>query len=78
MTKPEILVEIKKVARFVRIAESEINRLGIYPRTPWIYPFDLVGLATVSKALALAKACLTLLRSGLPDQSSSAPTIYVL
>jgi hypothetical protein len=53
MTKPDI-IEIKKVSRFIRLAESEINRLGIYPRTPWMYPFDIVGLATASKAIALS------------------------
>jgi hypothetical protein len=69
MVKPEIVGEIKKVSRFVRTAESEINRLGIYPRSPWMYPFDIVSLATVSKAIALSKACLKLLNTGLPDEA---------
>lgn len=68
MVKAEIL-EIRKISRFVRIAESEINRLGICPRTPWKYPFDLVGLATVSKAIALSKACLKLVSADLPDEA---------
>jgi len=69
MTKLEIIGEIKKVSRFIRIAESEVNRLGIYPRNPWMYPFDIVGLATVSKAIALSKACLKLVSSGFPDEA---------
>jgi hypothetical protein len=69
MTKPEIIGEIKKVSRFIRVAESEINRLGIYPRSPWMYPFDIVGLATMSKAFALSKACLKLVSSGSPDEA---------
>ena len=69
MTKPEIIGEIKKVSGFIRIAESEIHRLGIYPRSLWMYPFDSVSLATVSKAFALSKACLKLLSAGLPDEA---------
>jgi hypothetical protein len=69
MVKPEIIGEIKKVSRFVRIVESEINRLGVYPRTPWMYPFDLVGLATVSKAITISKSCLKLVSSGFPDEA---------
>lgn len=69
MTKPEIISELKKVGRFIQVAEAEINRLGLYPRSPWMYPFDLVGLATVSKALALSKACLKLVSSGFPDEA---------
>jgi hypothetical protein len=69
MTTLELIGEIRKVSRFVRIAESEINRLGIYPRPPWMYPFDILGLATVSKAFALSNACLTLVRSGSPDEA---------
>jgi hypothetical protein len=69
MLRQEIICEIKKVSRFVQVAESEMNRLGIYPRTPWMYPFDIVGLATVSKAIAVSKACLKLLNSGFPDEA---------
>ena len=68
MVKPEIIGELKNWRVSLRIA-SEINRLGIYPRNPWMYPFDLVGLATVSKAIALSKACLKLVRSGFPDEA---------
>jgi hypothetical protein len=85
MTRLEIVGEIRKVSRFIRIAESEINRLSIHPRNPWTHPFDILGLATVSKAFALSKACLELVSSGFPDealdsadQSLSAPTICVL
>jgi hypothetical protein len=69
MTKPESIEEIEKVDRFIRVAESEINGLGIYPRIPWMFPFDIVGLATVSKVFALSKACLKLVGSDLPDEA---------
>src|ERR1017187_149825 len=69
MTKHEIAEEVRRVRGFVKIAEAEINALGIYPRNPWMYPFDLVGLATVSKAIALSKACLKLVSSGFPDEA---------
>lgn len=69
MTKSEIAAEIRKVSRFIRTAESEINRLGIYPRNPWMYPFDALGLSAVSKAIALSKACLKLVSSGFPDEA---------
>jgi hypothetical protein len=69
MPNPEIIGEINKVDEFIRVAESEINGLGIYPRSPWRFPFDIVGLATVSKAFALSKACLKLVSSDLPDEA---------
>lgn len=69
MTKADIVGELKKVGKFIQVAESEMNRFGIHPRTPWLYPFDLVGLATVSKAVALSKACLKLVSSGFPDEA---------
>lgn len=43
--------------------------MGIMPRDPYKFPFDIVGLASVSKVFALAKACLNLLRSDLPDEA---------
>jgi len=46
-----------------------INAMGILPRDPYKFPFDIIGLAAVSKAFALAKACINLLRSDLPDEA---------
>jgi hypothetical protein len=68
MTKREIAGEIRKVGKFVRTAEAEINRMGILPRDPRKDPFDIVGLAMMSKAFALSKACLKLV-SALPDEA---------
>jgi Family of unknown function (DUF5677) len=34
-----------------------------------MYPFDALGLSTVSKAIALSKACVKLVRSGFPDEA---------
>jgi hypothetical protein len=61
--------EIRKVSRFVRAAEAEINAMAILPRDATRYPFDIVGLATLSKAIALSKACLKLVSSGFPDEA---------
>src|SRR5579872_571199 len=69
MTRDEKLKEIGKVARFVRGAEKEINAIGIVPRVPYKFPFDIVGLATLSKAFSLSNACLKLLRSDQPDEA---------
>jgi hypothetical protein len=69
MTRLEKINEIRKVSRFVRVAEAEINAMEIRPREASRNPFDIVGLATVSKAFALSKACLKLLSSDLPDEA---------
>jgi Family of unknown function (DUF5677) len=66
---PSNAVEIRKIRRYVRNAETEVNKLGIIPRNANRYPFDHVGLQTLSKAFALSKACLELLDSGFPDEA---------
>jgi hypothetical protein len=69
MTELEQREEIRKVGRFIQAAEHEINAMGVCPRDPLRHPFDIVGLANVSKAFALAKACLKLLSCDLPDEA---------
>lgn len=69
MTDLERKKEIQKVNRFVRAAEAEIDAMAILPRDATRYPFDIVGLAMVSKSFALAKACLKLLSFHLPDEA---------
>jgi Family of unknown function (DUF5677) len=69
MTRTEKIREIGKVRAYVRRAEAEVNRIGISPRAAHKYPFDLVGLATLSKVFALSKACLKLLSSDLSDEA---------
>ncbi|HTR24502.1 MAG TPA: DUF5677 domain-containing protein [Terriglobales bacterium] len=69
MTDLERKREIQKVNRFVRAAEAEIDAMAILPRNATRYPFDIVGLATVSKAFALAKACLKLLSFHSSDEA---------
>jgi Family of unknown function (DUF5677) len=69
MTRAEKRKEITKVNRFVKAAEKAINAMEIIPRDPWKFPFEIVALANVSKAFALAKACLVLLRSDSPDEA---------
>jgi hypothetical protein len=62
---PEILI----VRGYLEKAEAEIARIGIMPRVAYRYPFDIVGLGTVSKAFALAYACVELLEAHLPDEA---------
>lgn len=49
--------------------EREVNRLGVVPRAARKFPFDIVGLASLSKAFAISKACLKLLASHCPDEA---------
>ena len=61
--------ERQKIRAYVNSAEREIHRLRIVPRAVRRFPFDSVGLATLSKAFAIANACLTLLASDCPDEA---------
>jgi hypothetical protein len=61
--------EIKKVDAYVKCVEKYLNRMRICPRAPFRYPFDIVGVGTLSKVFALSKACLALLSSGFPDEA---------
>ncbi len=60
---------MRKVREYLRNVERSIGSLGIHARVAHKYPFDIVALATLSKAFALAKACLTLLSSNQPDEA---------
>lgn len=62
-------VEIRKVRTYVKNVETEIGKLGVISRVAHRYPFDIVGLAGLSKAFAIAKACLKLLASDHPDEA---------
>jgi Family of unknown function (DUF5677) len=61
--------EIRKVQTYVNFAKSEIRRMRICPRVANRFPFDILGLATLSKVFALSNASLTLLRASLPDEA---------
>lgn len=63
------MAEIRKIHAYVKRARNEVDKLEIWPRTAHRYPFDIVGLAMLSKVFALAQACLTLLMSDLPDEA---------
>jgi hypothetical protein len=69
MRRKDRAAEIRKVQAYVRSAEFEIGKLGIIPRAAYRYPFDIVGLANLSKAFAIAKATLKLLASDYPDEA---------
>ena len=55
--------------KYILQLEERINNLRIVTRVFTRYPFDYVALEIVSKAFALAKACLVLLEAGLPDEA---------
>jgi hypothetical protein len=69
MSRKERAAEIQKIRAYVKNAEREIGRLGIVPRTAYKFPFDIVALATLSKAFAITRACLKLLASDCPDEA---------
>lgn len=69
MAHPNSIREIRSVQAYLRRAEREVDRLGIVPRLPYRHPFDILGLAMVSKVFALSKACLKLLVFNFPDEA---------
>ncbi|MBZ5663074.1 MAG: DUF5677 domain-containing protein [Acidobacteriia bacterium] len=69
MAHPNNGTEIRKVQVYLKGAEAEVNRLGIVPRLPYRHPFDILGLAMVSKVFALSRACLKLLVLDFPDEA---------
>jgi hypothetical protein len=66
---PNNAAETKKIRTYVKKAEAAVDKLDIVPRAVHRYPFDIIGLATLSKVFALSKACLKLLGSGYPDEA---------
>jgi len=69
MAHPNNGTEIRKVQAYLKGAGAEVNRLGIVPRLPYRHPFDILGLAMVSKVFALSRACLKLLVLNFPDEA---------
>ena len=69
MARPNNAQETDKIRAYVKKAEAEIAKLDIVPRLAHLYPFDIIGLATLSKVFALSKACLKLLASSYPDEA---------
>jgi Family of unknown function (DUF5677) len=69
MSRKDRAAELKKIRAYVENAEREVSHLGIVPRAAYKFPFDIVALATLSKAFAIAKACLKLLASDCPDEA---------
>jgi hypothetical protein len=61
--------ECRKLSNYVVGAERLVNKMSIIPRGMRRYAFDTVGLATLSKGFALAKACLALLKCGSLDEA---------
>ena len=71
MSAADRSAELRKVREYLRNAERAIASLGIHARVAHKYPFDIVAMAMLSKAFALAKACLRLLSSNQPDEAHS-------
>ena len=69
MLSKDRIAELRKIRAYVTCAERGVNRLGIVPRAADKFPFDILGLASLSKAFAISKACLRLLSSGQPDEA---------
>jgi hypothetical protein len=69
MSRKELTAELQKIRAYVKNAEREICRLGIFPRVAHKFPFDIVALATLSKAFAIARACVKLLAADCPDEA---------
>jgi len=69
MAHPKNDEEIGKLSAYIGRAEDEVKRIQIRPRVANRYIFDSVALSIVSKAFSLAKACLTLLETGLSDEA---------
>jgi hypothetical protein len=61
--------QILKVRSYLNRAEYLVDKLGIVPRLPYLYTFDTLGLALVSKVLALSKACVKLVALNFPDEA---------
>jgi len=61
--------EIDRVRSYMRALQDEIAGLKVYPRVFARYPFDLIGLALVSKAFSISKALLVLLEAGFADEA---------
>jgi hypothetical protein len=69
MSHKERAAEAQRIRAYLKGAESELKKLQIVPRHARKYPFDITGLAILSKAFALAKASLRLLASEYPDEA---------
>jgi hypothetical protein len=61
--------EVDRVRTYVRALRMEVARLKIFPRTFDRYPFDLIGLAIVSKAFSISAGLLVLLESGFAEEA---------
>jgi hypothetical protein len=57
------------VRAYIKSVETQVNKMTLVPRVGYRYPFDLIGLATLSKAFALSKACLRLLTGAFTDEA---------
>jgi hypothetical protein len=61
--------EVDRVRSYMQALQNEISGLKVYPRIFVRYPFDLIGLALVSKAFSISQALLVLLEAGFADEA---------
>jgi len=69
LSRKQRLKELQKIRDYVENVSRGVNRLKIVPRVAYKFPFDLVGLGTLSKAFGIARACLKLLANDCPDEA---------
>jgi hypothetical protein len=69
MDTVEKVEEIAKVRKYIESAEAVLTSAGVIPRRPDLHGFDTVGMALVSKAFSLARACITLLEADFEDEA---------
>ncbi len=63
------LEELAKIEHYIGRVVASVEGIGFYPRVLHRYPFDSVAAAMMSKAVALAKSCITLLKAGQADEA---------
>jgi hypothetical protein len=66
---PDNSEQIDYIRAYIKAVETEVNNIGIIPRDMHTFAFDSVGLELMSKSFGLAKASLSLLDAGFPDEA---------
>src|ERR1700722_8610000 len=61
--------EIAKLENYMESLRLEVEGLQILPRGLLEYPIDSIALGMVSKSFALARACITLLKTDFPEEA---------
>jgi hypothetical protein len=62
-------VIIAKVEEYIDLVVAAVEGTDFYPRNPRYYAFDTIASSMMSKAVALAKSCVILLKANQPDEA---------